>query len=375
MPDEGKQNNFDFLRLTLAVLVIYSHSYPLGTGSELNEPVRRLTHGQLTGGAIAVDLFFVMSGFLIAASAERSSSVGSFLKKRFLRIYPAFIVCAIIAAACVLPASGGSFAAQGSVARIADFVWSTARLHEFHYIGAFSSNPYPHAINGSTWSIPYEFWCYIGVALLLVAGALRRRSLILIAFILSLAISVAFVVRGWIFGGMILGRIFGSPQLWARLLPLYLAGVVFYLYREKIALRAWGAALALCALLAACFVPWGMSLVFPLAGTYLVFCVAFSSRFRMYSFGRFGDFSYGAYLYAYPVQQLLMRGFGHEVAPWRLFLLATPITLVAAVLSWYGVERYFLGSRRPEAHRIPKADAPAIVPIQAVTATAGSTEA
>src|ERR1700753_104786 len=84
-------NNFDFFRLTLAVFVLFSHCYPLGTGSEAREPVLRLTHGQMTGGAVAVDLFFVMSGFLITASAERSRSLGSYFKKRFARIYPAFL--------------------------------------------------------------------------------------------------------------------------------------------------------------------------------------------------------------------------------------------------------------------------------------------
>ena len=83
---DSRKNNFDFLRLALAILVIYSHAFPLGIGSELDEPFHRLTHGQVTGGAIAVNSFFIMSGFLIAASAQRSRGVWSFLKKRLARI-------------------------------------------------------------------------------------------------------------------------------------------------------------------------------------------------------------------------------------------------------------------------------------------------
>src|SRR5476651_1337833 len=114
-------NNFDFLRLALAVLVIFSHSFPLGVGSETHELLRVLTHGQMTLGAFAVDLFFVMSGFLIAGSAERSRSVGSFLKKRVTRIYPAFIVSAALMALVVLPLASGAFAEASWPARLMDF--------------------------------------------------------------------------------------------------------------------------------------------------------------------------------------------------------------------------------------------------------------
>ena len=69
---DQRENNFDFIRMTLAVLVIFSHSYPLGTGSETAEPFNGITRHQATGGHIAVDLFFIISGFLITASYERS---------------------------------------------------------------------------------------------------------------------------------------------------------------------------------------------------------------------------------------------------------------------------------------------------------------
>src|SRR5580658_9984831 len=148
-----KENNFDFLRLALAVLVIFSHSFPLGADSEVHEPLRVLTHGQMTFGAFAVDLFFVMSGFLIAGSAERSRGFGSFLKKRVARIYPAFVVSAVLVALVVLPLAGGVFAEVSWPARLVDFVVQTLRLQEFHVQGAFARNPYPGVLDGSVWSI------------------------------------------------------------------------------------------------------------------------------------------------------------------------------------------------------------------------------
>lgn len=345
--DRAQQpNNFDFLRLALAVLVLYSHCYPLGTGSEAREPIYRLTHGQMTGGAVAVDLFFVMSGFLITASAERSRNLGSYFRKRFARIYPAFLVAAAVDLLVVLPLSGGSLWPGPAWRRAGDVVLQTLRLREFDYAGAFAGTPYPGAMNGSLWSVQFEFWCYVGVALLLVSGLLRRRLVLLALFLGSVAVSVMFQLHGWIFGGKWLGVLLGSPQLWARLLPLYLAGVVFYLWRDRIRMSTAGVVVAVGLLLAACRLPAGCAGVFPLAGTYLVFYFAFSPRIRLHGFGRFGDFSYGAYLYAFPVEQLVMKAIGRPAAPGVLFACALPVTLAAACASWYGVERWFLRAGR-----------------------------
>ena len=341
----SRANNFDFLRLALAVLVIYSHAYPLATGSEAMEPMARLTHGQMTGGALAVDSFFIMSGFLIAASAERSRSVAGFFKKRFSRIYPAFVVSALLLFFVVAPLASVQFSYANPWRRLANFAACTLRLREFAYTSAFAGNLLPNAMNGSTWSIPFEFWCYVGVALLLISGLLRRRAVVAVLFVAAWVAGVAFRVEGWVLGGSWVGWLVGVPQLWARLLPFYLAGVVFYLYRERIPRRAWLAALSGVVLIVASLVDGGWSAAFPVAGSYLLFWFAYSPGIRLHHAGRFGDFSYGTYLYAFPIEQLLMLHFGHTIAPGMLFVCATPLTLLAAVASWYGVERHFL---RPE---------------------------
>ncbi|SNT09067.1 Peptidoglycan/LPS O-acetylase OafA/YrhL, contains acyltransferase and SGNH-hydrolase domains [Granulicella rosea] len=343
---DGRENNFDFIRLGLAVLVIYSHSYALGLGSEAREPIARLTHGQVTGGSIAVNLFFIMSGFMITASAERSPSIASYLKKRVLRIYPAFIAVTLLCAFVVLPLAGGRMLGDGFGTRAWDLLTQTARLLQFSYTGAFAGNPLSGDLNGSVWSIPFEFWCYIGVAGLTVAGLLKRRGALLALFVAAVAVSVLFKVEGWIVGGKLLGAIVGYPVMWARLLPLYLAGVVFYLYRDRIPKRGWMAAVSAVLLAAACVVPYGWTLLFPFVGTYLVFWLAYTPAGSLARFGRFGDFSYGTYLYAFPIQQLVMQAIGHAVQPHVLFFCATPLTLIAAVGSWYGVERWFLPRAR-----------------------------
>ena len=345
-PWDSRKNNFDFLRLALAVLVIYSHAFPLGLGSEAAEPFLRATHGQATGGGIAVDCFFIMSGFLICASAQRSSGVGSFLKKRVTRIYPGFTVAALLTALFVVPLASARFAYPLLLPRAGDFLLQTLRLMEFTYSNAFAGNPFPGVLNGSLWSVSYEFWCYIGVALLLITGVLRSRALVAALFGVSWITGIAFRVEGWILGGKWLGVVVGVPHFWARLLPLYLSGMVFYLYRDRIPLSSVLAALSAFALGIGCFFQAGLAVALPIAGAYLLFWVAFSPSIRLGRAGEFGDFSYGTYLYAFPIQQLLMRQFGHTVSPLVLFAVATPLVLLAAVASWFGVERPFLRPAR-----------------------------
>ena len=299
------------------------------------------TRGQVTGGAVAVDLFFVMSGFLIAASAERSKSIADFLRKRVKRIYPGFVVAALLSLLVVLPVSGGSLVFHGTRG-VLDWVGQTLRLTEYHTAHAFAGNPTPGVVNGSTWSIPYEFFCYLGVALLTVAGLLRRRGVVLGLFAGSWVISLVALLQHWIYGGKWLGVALGSPQFWARLLPYYLAGVVFYLWRDRIILRGWLAGMALGMILVGCFVPIGMALLFPIAGSYFIFWLAYTPWLRLPKVARFGDFSYGAYLYAFPVEQMIVQALHGPVRPVVLFALAAPVTMLCALGSWYGVERWFL---------------------------------
>ena len=289
------------------MLVIFSHAYPLGLGSEATEPFVRATRGQATGGGLAVDSFFIMSGFLICASAQRSSSAWSFLKKRVTRIYPGFLVSALLSAVIVVPLAGAQFAYPAVLSRVGNFLLQTFRLTEFNYANAFASNPNPGVINGSTWSISYEFWCYIGVILLSVAGALRKPAVIGVLFVASWIAGIAFRMEGWVLGGKWIGVVVGVPHFWARLLPLYLSGVVFYLYRGRIPLKSWLAAASAASLMVACFCQSGLAVAFPIAGAYLLFWFAFSPQIRLHRAGEFGDFSYGTYLYAFPVEQLIMR--------------------------------------------------------------------
>jgi peptidoglycan/LPS O-acetylase OafA/YrhL len=362
---DNRDNNLDFLRLLFAVVVIFSHSFPLGAGREDIEPLMQLTAGQTTFGTVAVDAFFIISGFLITHSYVRSRSVGVYFKKRIERIYPGFVVCMLICALVVAPLAGAG-SAFPLASRVLNFAAATSFLREFSYVHAFALNP-NGAINGSVWSISYEFSCYIAIAILGVGGLLRRRGRLFILFCASLGLlTITSCLVGLCRRDILnLPVILDHPIFWDKVLlrgplvPAYLAGVIFYLYRDRIPHSVLLAGLSVCILGFSCAVPGSWQLCFPLAGTYLLFWLAFHARVTLHRFGRFGDFSYGTYLYAFPIQQLLVQHHGGEMNPYSLFVIATPLSVLAAVASWHCVEKWFLSRahrKTPEPGTQPEAN-------------------
>jgi peptidoglycan/LPS O-acetylase OafA/YrhL len=130
--------------------------------------------------------------------------------------------------------------------------------------------------------------------------------------------------------------------MWARLLPYYLAGMVFYLYRDRIPCTPLIATISLAAVISSAFVPHAVTIALPTAGAYLVFYFAFTGIVRLPHWAKYGDFSYGIYLCAFPIQQFVVASLGRDTAPLTVTAIAMPLTLAAAVTCWYCIESPFL---------------------------------
>lgn len=367
-PPSAQANNIDALRLIFALLVVFSHCFPLTTGSEYDEPISWLTGRQTSGGGVAVDSFFMLSGFLITQSWERSRSVGSFFKKRICRIYPAYLVAVIISVWVIIPLAS----VAGS--RWEVFSWQTLRvnlpkiltLRRFVAPDPFIHNPQPH-VNGVLWTIPYEFWCYVGVAVLGLLTLLRWRWLIASLFLVCL-ISPRFVGNLFAIGETLRLpiRSFGDPTAWTRFSVFYLAGMVVYLFREKFRWDRSMALLALVGLAAGATTTRGIALTMPTLGAYLLFYLAFTTDITWHNAARYGDFSYGIYVYGFPIQQLIIWRFG-TMSPYLLFALTLGPVLLAAYLSWHLVERWFLNRAHGGITRLSPGNLPPIPMTAAVT--------
>lgn len=356
-------NRFDFFRLALASLVIWSHSFVLSTGQVSSEPLLRWTRGQIDWGGLAVDFFFVISGFLITYSWMRSASARDYLVKRVSRIYPGFILASLVQALLILPMVTPVF--RGFTLR--QWLMLPANILDLVGFGypygnvppVFVHNPLPNVMNGSLWTIRYEFVCYLLIPVLASLGFLRRRwplAAVWAGIVVMTGLGVVIPTHKLVTATL------GAPLHWPRFLSFFLAGMVFCVYREQISWRRSYALVCVAALVIAARLPPVLTYLLPVCGGYALLCFALPPARVFTEFGRFGDFSYGTYLYAFPIQQCIVMAAGGRIGPVRLFLIACPLSIAAGIASWFVVERWFLRRKRRHgsAGHPPQSPAPAM---------------
>lgn len=318
-----RDNAFNLIRLVLAALVIVSHSWPIsGFGDDPQL-------GDMKLGVLAVGGFFGISGYLITKSRMRTAFM-PYLWRRALRILPAFWVCLVVVGfglSAIAGAMNGGWNAQAGLR----YVVSNADMRNgVPLVGqTLDGSPFPYNWNGSLWTLRYEIGCYILVGLLLYIGFVRaRRWPLLVAFLAATAFSVFEGVHP---DSAVLRNI-------ALLLPFFLAGAVLFKYSD-IVLCSWQLATASGLLvLGLCALGVGRELAaLPLA--YVMIWAASALPERMRRLGSRNDYSYGLYVYAFPVQQLLVLA-GAARLGITFYIVASILTTVPlAVASWWLIEK------------------------------------
>ena len=320
------RNNIGFLRLLFACMVVVGHSSELAYGNRSHEPLMRL-FGTVSLGSVAVDGFFLISGYLITQSFQRSPSAGRYLWHRALRIYPGFLV-AFLVSLLIGAMAGGNLASALSPTLAA----RALTLNPPWLDGAFTNLPIP-VLNGSLWTIAYEFRCYILVLILGMLGVLRRRSWVAIAAFLLLILTVLpkpFETPA----GLV--PLVGTIQEGVRLTAMFLVGAVFCLYAVPLRANA-----------AACSVVVAVGLLFtPLAeaglavfGGYALFWLGL--QFKSGALSRINgkdDISYGVYLYAFPLTNLLIY-WRRDISWGAVAAIVWAASIVAGWVSWKVVEQ------------------------------------
>lgn len=334
-------NSLNAIRLSLALAVLVSHSWPL-SGRASDEP----TYAGLHLGGWAVAGFFVISGCLIAGSRSRTD-LRTFLSRRARRIFPGFWGVLIVTAFVLSPLAAWVTGERYELGSAFRYVWANATT----YIGSWgigretlhTASPDYTMWNGSIWTLMYELACYLIVGALLSVRAVRARPLPVAAGALLLATTVV-LLQGEQRGSMVW---FGS---------FFAAGWVVHCLRDR--LLASGPLAVGASVVAA-----GLAVVDPVL-TALPLAYAVLSTGAVVRTRRFAvnDISYGTYLYAGPIQQMLAI-LGLASLPVGVFIImAAALALAAGAASWFLVERRFL-PRNTSAHA-KKRPQPAVRPVE-----------
>lgn len=305
---ESRKNNLDIIRFISASLVVFSHSFPLTNPKNNIDPLYSLTR-QISFGGLAVATFFIISGFLIAQSFERSKSLISYFKSRVLRLFPGLLIC--------LAFSAFVLGALFTTLSIRDYFTNNAVYKHFVGItllpnlspslpGVFENNPYGSVINGSLWTLKYEFLCYIAIAVLGICKLLNKKFVIPLLVICLLS-SIPFVNK--------------HQRDLFMLTSYFFSGTLIYFFRNQIQLKRTYAVVSLLLIIIAS--PIGLLRpAITIFGAYIIIYLSYQRKVTFHNFAKFGDPSYGIYIYGFPVQQAVIHMIGPSITPFQNFIIS-----------------------------------------------------
>ncbi|HEV8692452.1 MAG TPA: acyltransferase [Ideonella sp.] len=336
----GRDNNFNLLRIIAASAVLVTHSFALSAGTGDAEPLRASLG--LTMGAMAVDAFFVTSGFLVTASLLGRSGVLEYAWARVLRIFPALLVMLLLTVLVLGPvfttqplaAYFGSGTIYKYLLKCGTLVFGVA----YALPGVFEANPYQAAVNGSLWSMPYEIRMYILLALAWIVTRALRRSEPKRAYgvVLGLAaLGSLALVLAWRPG----------EGAFLKLFYMFAAGAAMHAFRRRIVMSHGAFGACLVALLAGALLgPTAFYYAYVLTVPYVLMYLVYVPAGFVRRYNRLGDYSYGVYIYAFPIQQTLLASFP-GLGPGALIGLSGALTLACAWASWHLIEHRALEAK------------------------------
>jgi peptidoglycan/LPS O-acetylase OafA/YrhL len=345
---------FAWLRMIGALTVVVDHSAPLTDPSRLTVFP---TSWNLSPGYIALMGFFAMSGYQISDSWRQDPSWWRFSAKRVLRLWPPLLFVVLVTALVIGPLVSilplaEYLSAQGTWGYIVNNAGLYTLQHRLP--GVFVDNPWPWSVNGSIWTLPMELTGYLFVLVFGALGLFRRAPWLTVVLMLALvALDRRFEasIGNPGDGGSFLQVPIGSM---VAFLVAFSIGMVLHAYRDRIPLSPF-VAWALVGLQIAVHTTQVGALTLPFMAGYgaLVLAHHWPARLEGYDSWVFG--SYGLYIWAFPVQQLLIMAGADQ--QWSLTVTALPLTYLCGWLSWHYIEQPTLSLRRYLRRRKPRSDA------------------
>jgi len=332
-----RDNNFNLLRFIAALLVMFGHSYALS-----NSHISR----EWLFGQVAVDIFFIISGYLVTASLFTRKSLWIFSKNRILRIVPGLFVAMLFNAFIIgilytdIPISNYLLSPE-----IYHYIYANTTLLfdpiQFTLPGVFLNNHYPNAVNGSLWTLPWEVAMYL---LLFIIGiyALIKKPVLSYSMVKKLFILIS--VLGMAVYTYYLYHHLDVNNSGVRFVAIFFTGGLLWVYREHVLLsnRIFFGMLFLIYFI---FSSPYFLIVYSLFIGYIVLYLAYIPKGNIRVFNKLGDYSYGMYIYAFPIQQAYVASYP-EISGLTLFFVSVITTLFFSVLSWHFIEKPALSLKK-----------------------------
>jgi len=327
---QSHDNNLNLIRFLAATCVIFSHSYPLSLGIDIPEPLKK--EFGFSAGTLAVDIFFIISGFLITQSAIFRNDWRSFAKSRLLRIYPALLFVIFISTFII----GPLYTSLNITDYISDLRTYSYLLKDSILISGFKSappnvfenNPFPLGLNGSLWTLPWEIKMYILLGLL---AYLARRHL-------KIGVILIVVISSMVLSFSVISNNADNISPFFRFSTFFFLGSLAFLFKEKIILNLQLFMLCITTLIGLYFISkplFSIGYIFSLA--YIVLYLAYTTNHIVLNFNKFGDYSYGLYIWAFPVQQIIAYHITN-ITPLEMFFYTFIATLPIAIASYHYLE-------------------------------------
>ena len=349
------QNNYHLIRFIAASLVLYGHCYPLlGRGN--NDYLTIASRGIFPTSHMGVCIFFIVSGFLVSQSLQHSKTVVNFIWKRIIRIFPGLIIallfCVFIIGALCTTLSLSNYFQSLETYRY----FKILKLYPYFsdmLPGVFENLP-KKSVNGSLWTLAYEITMYLFLVFLQLIGVFSKRNIVLILCI------IAFPAAGYMI--FTLNPISQIPILHLSITDMlefgifFMMGTLLNLFHDKISYKFPYFLFMVIIWFGLGY--FGITKSIPikiisfLALPYMVIYLA-NLKGRINDFGKMGDFSYGIYIYAFPVQQTIIYFGGITISVFNLCILSALIVLVLSILSWHLIEKNGLKYKYLQLYKSP----------------------
>lgn len=337
---DSKNNNFNLIRMIAAFAVIVSHSFTLATGDRTLEPFKNLLGISL--GAMAVDIFFITSGLLVSRSLLVRTDLRFFIISRILRIFPALLISVLFCALLGAYLSSFSLSVYLKDSELLNFILynSTIILTDFQELpGVFYDAPYTRSVNGSLWTLPWELRMYLVLVGIGVIAYILRKIKVTFPLVQAIIVFIAISCTA-----LYLYFHFNENLHWFyykffRFSSAFFLGGSLYILRKYVYLNiSWLLIIIVLMMFALYLDKTIFFIAYIFAIPYIVLCFAYIPKGKILSYNALGDFSYGTYIYAWPIQQTLaITVIG--ITPTQMTICAGIIVIGLSVISWHYIEK------------------------------------